>query len=79
MYVANARLAGRLQDSLEHAAAAGMPDAGQESTPNGGTTCVDCAGTGNPEYILTLVRFAQWNKVINVAKPNFQMMEPIIF
>jgi len=76
MYVANARLAGRLQDSLEHAAAAGMPDAGQESTPNGGTTCVDCAGTGNPEYILTLVRFAQWNKVINVAKPNFQKSVP---
>ena len=70
MYVANARFAGRLNDSLAHAARAQMPAAGQERTPNGGTTCVDCAGQGSPEYVLTLVRFGRWHDVLQQTVPT---------
>ena len=33
---------------------------GEEESPGGGVHCVDCAGIGSPERILTLVRFGNW-------------------
>lgn len=70
MYVANARLAGRLGDAVAHARKAILPDAGEEPTPNGGKTCVDCAGTGSPEVVLTLARFGQWHAVLEEPVPS---------
>ena len=70
MYVANARLAGRLQDAVMHARRATLLDAGEEPSPNGGTQCVDCAGSGSPEVVLTLARFAQWESVLAEKVPE---------
>ena len=69
MYVANARLAGRMRDAIAHARQAILPEAGEEPTPNGGKTCVDCAGTGSPEVVLTLARFGQWRAVLQETVP----------
>ena len=69
MYVANARMAGRLNDALAKARLATLPDAGTEISPNGNITCIDCAGPGSPEVILTLLRFGKFAKVLNESLP----------
>jgi hypothetical protein len=69
MFVANARLAGRLGDAIRHARSATLSYAGEEQTPSGGATCVDCAGVGSPEVVLTLARFARWEEVLEEEVP----------
>lgn len=70
MYVANARLAGRFEDALSHARKAGLPTSGRERTPNGGLQCVDCAGPGSPEVVLTMARFGRWGSVLAEPMPT---------
>lgn len=70
MYVANARLAGRCNDAVEHARKATLPESGEEPTPNGGKICIDCAGPGSPEVVLTLVRFGKWQDVLKESLPE---------
>ena len=70
MYVANARLAGRFGDALAHARKAILPESGEEFTPNGAKICVDCAGPGSPEVVLTLARFGQWSEILDEPIPE---------
>jgi len=70
MYVANARLAGRMYDAVSHARKATLLNAGTEITPNNGTHCVDCAGIGSPEVVLTFVRFARWEQILKETVPT---------
>ena len=70
MYVANARLAGRFGDALAHARKAILPESGEEFTPNGAKICVDCAGPGSPEVVLTLARFGKWSEILKEPIPE---------
>jgi len=69
MLVANARFAGMSRVALEAAKEACGDLAGREATPGGSTACVDCAGTGSPEAVLTLARFGRWAEILHVDEP----------
>jgi len=70
LLIANARMAGMTSTALKAAAYASKEDAGQELTPGGRLSCVDCAGIGSPETALSLVRFARWNEVLDIPIPS---------
>jgi hypothetical protein len=70
MLTTHARLAGMSELAIEGARNATRADAGGvDLTPNGATTCVDCAGIGSPEVVLTLARFARWADVLTEPVP----------
>ena len=70
MLIAHARFSGQLEAALEAARATSEPAAGEEATPAGGRACVDCAGVGSPEEVLTLLRFGRWEALLEVAQPS---------
>ena len=70
MLVANARFAGMTAAALSAARDAAAAPAGVQPTPGGSFACVDCAGPGSPEEILTLVRFGRWGDVVAIPVPS---------
>lgn len=71
MLVAHARLCGMQSAALSAGSEAATTAAGEEESPGGGVHCVDCAGIGSPERILTLVRFGNWQGVLESPLPQF--------
>ena len=43
--------------------------AGPETSPAGKATCVDCAGVGSPEVLLTMARFGEWEALLEEPLP----------
>lgn len=70
MLVAHARFAGMSGVALDAARETALVAAGEEKSPGGGVACVDCAGTGSPEYVLTLARFGRWEEVLREPLPT---------
>lgn len=70
MLVANARFAGMSGRALQSAHKTLAPAAGAEATPAGGDACVDCAGAGSPEVVLTMARFGMWEALLAEAVPT---------
>eukprot|EP00039_Didymoeca_costata_P006750 m.93031 g.93031 ORF g.93031 m.93031 type:complete len:591 (+) comp13377_c0_seq6:77-1849(+) len=70
MMMAHERLCGMSIRAVETGIESEKESAGQEKTPDGQTTCVDCAGPGNPYVVLALARFAQWDEIIEYPLPN---------
>ena len=65
----NGRAAGMLSESLRMARIAAKERCGTETTPAGGVACVDCAGVGSPEAVLTLARFGRWAELLTEPRP----------
>ena len=70
MLVALARLAGMTSLALAAAENATHADAAEQPTPAGAMACVDCAGPGSPELLLTFVREARWTLVLSTPSPS---------
>jgi len=72
MLVAHARFAGMSAAALKAAAECGTEDAGLEETPGNWTkqACVDCAGVGSPEKILTNLRFGLFKEILDIPPPS---------
>ena len=70
MLVVNARMAGMYEDAVYYAHLTQDQAAGTMLTPNGDEVCMDCAGTGSPQLVLTLARVARWAEILNETVPN---------
>ena len=57
------------QTALDAAREATERAAGPELTPDRRHVCVDCAGQGSPEVVLTLARFGRWAEVLQETLP----------
>lgn len=69
MLSSSATFAGRSAEALAAAKEAVTERGGLEASPAGGQACVDCAGPGSPEEVLTLVRFGRWQEVLELGIP----------
>ena len=70
MLIAHARFAAMSHVALTAADAASKSFAGEEETPGLGRACVDCAGPGSPEKVLSLLRFGMFPQVLEEPKPT---------
>eukprot|EP00041_Stephanoeca_diplocostata_P018475 m.386828 g.386828 ORF g.386828 m.386828 type:complete len:600 (-) comp21025_c0_seq2:236-2035(-) len=69
MLVANARFAGMYKTALHYATMITQDAAGNEASIVDGVTCVDCAGPGSPEFMLTHLRFGCFACVLEFPQP----------
>ena len=70
MLVVNARMCGMYEDAVYYARLTEGTAAGTVPTTNGDAKCLDCAGMGSPQHVLTLARVARWEDVLSEHLPT---------
>lgn len=67
--VAHSRFAGMKSAALEAARLTEGEEAGMQPGV-AGPVCVDCAGVGSPEVVLTMLRFGQFKQIVEQPTPS---------
>lgn len=79
MYLAHARMAGRLKDGMNIAThILNQKTAGDEPVLGmKGQFCCDCGGPGSAGGVMTLMRFGKWDEILKMKVPSASAFDPV--